>query len=338
MPILEEKQKFLNTTRVQFPAKLRLLYEFGIFALSVSQVGSVRGNARLWTEKPNTAKSKAFRLLDHPQFAVLIPELLKTLSLVNAGSILSLDFSDFNGWQVLVFALHTRNGRAIPVYFEIIRYPIKEDSQNIFVTETIEHLVQLVGCRPMLVMDRGFACPHIIEYLASRKHLFIVRIKKDKTFRHVAITRTVKACATRSTDQRILIYKHKLRLVISDKKRGAKERWYLVTNDTLHARNTIVKHYYHRFEIEEFFKDAKWINGMEHTRFEKQQSIAIVLWFVILGWWIMHLAFKILPAYPADGTKQKNRLGVMRAWMEEMEREKNLIVMKYLKKELTPIL
>jgi hypothetical protein len=37
----------------------------------------------------------------------------------------AVDFSDFgNGFQVLMFAKQTRKGRALPLYFEILRYPI----------------------------------------------------------------------------------------------------------------------------------------------------------------------------------------------------------------------
>jgi hypothetical protein len=337
MRILEQKQKFLNQTVKHMPAKLRLLYEFGIFALSCSRIMSIRGNARCHIGNHHTAKSKAFRLLNHDAFTSLIPELLQSLSLVHWNSIISLDFSDFHGWQVLTFALHTRKGRAIPVYFEIIRYPLTKDWQNVFIKEAVEHFVSLVGCTPMIVMDRGFACPSIAEYLADTCHPFIIRIKQCKQYETLSTHRKVKANNAPKGDLRVCIYNKKLRLVISDLKPGMDERWYLITNDTIHARSTIIKRYYYRFEIEEFFKDAKWIQGMEHTTFEKKESIAIVLWFVLIGWWIMYRARPLLSSYPEQKTRQKNRISFMRAWMEAEEREKNQLVRQYYAQQLTPV-
>jgi hypothetical protein len=46
-----------------------------------------------------------------------------------------------------------------------------------------------------------------------------------------------------------------------------------------------VKRYYHRFEIEEFFRDAKRLLGLEYVNFRKEESFSTALWFVMTGMW-----------------------------------------------------
>jgi hypothetical protein len=48
--------------------------------------------------------------------------------------------------------------------------------------------------------------------------------------------------------------------------------------------------YYHRFEIEETFRDIKTILGLRRTKLTKPNSLAILLWFVNLGIIILFLA------------------------------------------------
>jgi hypothetical protein len=44
--------------------------------------------------------------------------------------------------------------------------------------------------------------------------------------------------------------------------------------------------YYHRFEIEEVFKDAKHLFGLETRQFKLPERLTTVLWFVVLGFWL----------------------------------------------------
>ncbi len=46
----------------------------------------------------------------------------------------------------------------------------------------IERFVAIVGCQPIFVFDRGFACPAIIKYMAKQDLRFIIHIKKRKRF------------------------------------------------------------------------------------------------------------------------------------------------------------
>lgn len=183
MNILKQKWGFFNHSLSLVPSQLQRLYTFGFWALAGERVISMRGNARQVVENANTAKTKAWRLLKNRRWRSVIPSLLVDLKFVTEATIVCLDFSDFHGWQILTFALQTHKGRAIPIYFDLIRYPITEKSQNIFIVSAIEEFVSIVGCRPKLVMDRGFACPSILKHLAQEGHLFVARVKGDKQFR-----------------------------------------------------------------------------------------------------------------------------------------------------------
>lgn len=109
-----------------------------------------------------------------------------------------------------------------------------------------------------------------------------------------------------------------LRFVISDKKERARESWYLVTSDTDSTRENIITTYYHRFEIEEFFRDAKRVLGLEFVRFKKATSLAVVLWFLLLGQWFLSSVEE-----KTEELNERNRMKLsrMRYVFEMMRRE-----------------
>lgn len=325
MSILKQKWVFFNRTLAFIPKQLHPLYAFGFRALTAQRVTSVRGNARQVVTNPHTAKTKAWRLLKNRRWTHVIPRLLVQLNIMTPHSIVCLDFSDFHGWQILTFAIQTHRGRAIPVYFEIIKYPITEHSQNIFIVAAIERFFMLLHFRPKLVMDRGFACPHILKHLAQQEHLFVVRVKSIKEFLNWQ-QRLFKAKNTATRDQVVTGYTHPLRLIVSDKLAGMKQPWYLITNDFFSTREELITDYYHRFEIEEFFKDAKWLLGLEWVRFLKMQSMAAVLWFVILGLWFL---YSIESQKPRPVWKNHHAVSFNRYLWEAMQREKNQLAAQY---------
>ena len=82
-------------------------------------------------------------------------------------------------------------------------------------------------------------------------------------------------------------YGRNLCLIVSPNKENVKEPWYIITNDFNKSAEEICDIYYHRFEIEEFFKDAKHLYGLEKIKFKTVRSLKMVLWFVILGFWFL---------------------------------------------------
>lgn len=319
MNSIQQKMKFLNTTIETVPKKLQSLYRFGFSILSFREIHSLRSNSRLLSLNWHTAKSKVFRVMKSKNLLKVFSKLLLSLSIVSEKDILAVDFSDFNGFQVLMFAKQTRKGRAVPVYFEILEYPVQKNSQNIFVVNTIENLSNTLGFRPKLVFDRGFACPSIIAYLCQKKHFFVIRIKKSKGVTDKETGEILSVRESRENDFKVIAYEQKnLRIVISDIPKDNNDPWYLVTNDLRSKRETIVKTYYHRFEIEEFFRDAKRVMGLEYVKFKKKRSLAIALWFVMLGMWFV----QTLEETKQDKSlREKMRLSRVRYFFEKMNAE-----------------
>jgi len=288
MNIIKQKWEFLNSTLSSVPKQAKKLYAFGFIVFSLRKIDSLRANSRIPDLNWHTAKSKAYRLTVNRKLDNVFCSLINDLTIVRKKDIIAVDFSDFNGFQVLLFAKQTKKGRTVPVYFEIITYPIKKDSQNIFIIQAIEKFARLVGFRPKLVMDRGFACPSIIAHLSQKKHLFVIRVKKIKTVQDRLSGLKFKVIDSLKNDCLVFSYEQKLRLVVSDEiPEDENEPWYLITNDFKSTREKIIENYYYRFEIEEFFRDAKRLLGLEYAHFKKQRSLSIVLWFVILGIWFI---------------------------------------------------
>ena len=284
MNILKQKWIFLNKTKNGVPLQISKLYSFGLQVLTARAITSLRANSRLIPLNWNTTKSKMYRLLSNARIPLVFVVLLQSLSLVGEKDIVVIDFSDFgNGFQVLMFAKQTKRGRAIPLYFEILQYPIQKGSQNLFVIKAIRNFKNIVGFKPKLVFDRGFACPYIVKFLAQNKYIFIIRIKKGKSASNVHSMKIFLVKENLEKDTLVYMYSKRLRLVISDQSENMKEPWYLITNDFNSSGKKIIELYYHRFEIEEFFRDAKRLLNLEHVRFEKELSLKTSLWFAKIG-------------------------------------------------------
>jgi len=318
MNIVKQKMEFLNSTLVCVPKQVKKLYVFGFAILAFREISSLRSNSRLLGLNWNTAKSKAHRITDNEKIQKVFPALINRLKIVHEIDVIAVDFSDFNGFQILMFAKQTREGRTVPVYFEILTYPIQKDSQNAFVIKAIENFVKLIGFRPKLVFDRGFACPSIIQHLSEQNHKFIIRTKKIKKIADKETGEVFKAKDAPKNDLLVTAYEKELRIIISDQLEEMDEPWFLITNDFESKRAKIIDEYYHRFEIEEFFRDAKRLLGLEYVKFKKQKSLAIILWFVIVGIWFLWTLKET-----KEDTIQRNkmRLSKVRYFLEKMKAE-----------------
>jgi hypothetical protein len=93
-----------------------------------------------------------------------------------------------------------------------------------------------------------------------------------------------------SGDEMVVVAGCKLRVVRSKKNRVNAEPWYILTSDTKRTPRQVIKTYYHRFEIEESFRDIKSILGLRRTKLMKPLSLAILFWLVSLGILLLYLA------------------------------------------------
>ena len=286
MNILKQKAVFFQEVSYFAQKQTQKLFSFGLQTFALKPIQSLRSNARLSSFSWYAVKMKTCRLAGNAKIPKIFPRILKHLNIVNRGDIIAVDFSDFgNGILALMFAKQTRKGRAIPLYFET--YIPKKDFQNPFIIQAIQHLENILGFKPYLVFDRGFACPDIIKFLDENGFKFIIRVKKIKQFSLAGDDAKFKAKNAPGNDQIVSAYSCGPRLIVSDPDGKNDEPWYLVTNDFENSRDAIIDNYYHRFEIEEFFRDAKRLLGMEHLNLKKELSLEVVLWFVILSVWFL---------------------------------------------------
>lgn len=289
------------------PLRLIHLFKFGLETLSLPKFESLNSNARIWggVDSRSTAESKMYRLLKNETLQRLFPKILKTLGWISPQSVIIVDFSTFTaGWlhpefQVLTFGLQTFLGRAIPLFFDIIRYPIKkEGSQNIFIISAVKQFKEIFGFYPQFVLDRGFAVPALVEFFIGEGITFYVRSKSGKVVKLLSmreitnieeLDKLIPAGKIKEKDVTVKVYGQPLRLVISDHNGKHKEPWFILTNDFTSSRKQVLETYYHRFEIEETFKDLKHLKSLEKTQIKSERSFRTTLWFMIIGCWLAYL-------------------------------------------------
>jgi hypothetical protein len=311
-------------------------FSFGLQAYSLRSFQSATGNARMVVKNANTAATKTDRLLANQGLADHLGTIFDSLDLVKPNSFLNVDHSDMHGLLALVAALQTRKGRAIPAMVEATyasTIPAASDkpkwqklraamtaSRRVqsFTGHTIDALQDMadrLGFWPKLVFDRGFGNESIVTHLAAEGCIFYVRLKAGRLVDLDGQEIEVKALAERYTT--VQLFGLTLRVIRSPKSRRAKEPWYILTNDFGSSRTKIVRIYYHRFEIEETFRDMKHIFELKRTRLQKPNSLKILLWLVCLGIALLYLVTK--PAKHIAHSHPKKQTSWLRRAYEQLQ-------------------
>jgi Transposase DDE domain len=158
------------------------------------------------------------------------------------------------------------------------------------VIDSLQDFHDRLGFWPKLVFDRGFGNESLITHLAAEGCVFYVRLKAGRFVEFDGQKTEIKQL--KEKDAIVQLFGRRLRVVRSPKSRRAKEPWYILTNDSVSSRAKVVKIYYHRFEIEETFKDMKHIFELKRTRLQKPNSLKVILWLVSLGIAILYLVTK----------------------------------------------
>jgi transposase len=184
--------------------------------------------------------------------------------------------------------------------------------------DALQNFADRLGFWPKLVFDRGFGNESIIEHLSSQRATFYIRLKAGRYVEYDG--ERTEVTQLKEKDSTIELFGLTLRIIRSPKSRRAKEPWYILTNDFTSSRNKIVKIYYHRFEIEETFRDIKHIWEMKRTRLHKPNSLKILLWFVCLGIALLYLATKPKKAKLYAGHRKK-QVSWLRQAYEAYQRE-----------------
>lgn len=276
----------------------------GVAELSLREFGSLNAAGRHIGVSRFTGENRIRRTVTDDRLANQLQRLLVTEVLAGRSGYVfcSLDHSQFGPFCIAVLAVSNRAGRAIPVWCQV------NLSESALITPLLTALDALLGglassapgLKPVLVMDRWFASDKLFNLFAKHGAYFIARTKSDKRIClpwDTSWQRTV-IQEVSHLELEITYRKHRLRLVRSELRPGMKdpEPWFLLTNlpaptskgapDGL-TRRQLLNRYAERFEIEEAFKDLKWLQRLEWQQVRKPEVIRSLLLFSFLGWWLL---------------------------------------------------
>jgi len=278
---------------------------FGVQALSFQEFSSLNRAGRQLSRNRLTGETRIRRIVKDRVLSSQIKSLIihEVFSGRSGYVYCSLDHSQFGPFCIAVLALSQRKGRAIPIWCQV---NVSEAALVSPLITALEELFALLGeispgLKLVLVMDRWFASDRIISLISDRGHYFIVRSKGDKLVRlpYDPGWRREPLGDISQEELPITYRGRELRFVRSDFKPGMKggEPWFLLTNlpEDI-SRRQILNRYAERFEIEEAFKDLKWLQRLEWQQIKKPEVIESLLHFVFLGWWLLwQLEGKNLP-------------------------------------------
>lgn len=309
-------------------------FRFGLEAYGLRSFTSARGNARMVGPNPKTAIRKSERLFSNTKLTDVLGIIFDSLKLVKPSDYLNVDHSDMNGLMALVGAIQTRKGRAIPAMVEatynndlsarddakprekLLRKARTEarlwQSFTGHVIDSLQDLHDRLGFWPKLVFDRGFGNESLVTHLNAEGAIFYIRLKAGRFVEFDG--QKVEIKKLKGNDTTIYLFGLKLRVIRSVKNRRAKEPWYILTNDFSSSRDKVTRIYYHRFEIEETFRDIKHIWGLKLTRLNKPNSLKLILWLVSLGIALLHLVTK-----PIKQSNPKKQTSWLRQAYEQLQ-------------------
>lgn len=334
-----------NTFLGAVPRKWRPQLAFGLRAYSLTTYQSAASNARRIVANPHTAARKSERLLANVRLGNTLGAVFDTLHLVKPNSYVNCDHSDMHGLTAFVGAVQTRNGRAIPCLVEttysdrlsakgdapprrkrLRTARTKEREYRSFTGHYIDALQDFhdrLGFWPKLVFDRGFGNESLVTHLAAEDATFYIRLKAGRYVELDGKKREVKQL--QENDATVRLFGMTLRVIRSPRGRRAKEPWYILTNDFGSSRDRIVRIYYHRFEIEESFKDLKHLFEFDHARFTKPNSLKILLWLIFLGIAVLYIIVKP-PQATGSSIHPKKHVSWLRAAYEQLQQGYALLV------------
>jgi hypothetical protein len=310
---------------------------FGLQALTIKPFVSLASNARATIAHPDTASTNMDRLVANAGLARELSTVVAGLGMVTSRSVLACDHSDMNGLLTFMGAIQTKRGRAIPCVLETLysqflpastdaskrkqklRQARKEAGIHLYdqALACLEQLALDLGFWPRLVFDRGFGGISFIRGLMEHEAIFYVRLKAG---RFVELGgEECKVGELPANDMRITLGGLRLRVVRSDEPDDG-EPWLILTSDLTKSRRKIIRIYYHRFEIEESFKDLKHVLNLKLMKLTKPLSLKILLWFAALRFILAYLASHRDPRY-GNRRHPKKRISWFRRLSEALVRE-----------------
>jgi hypothetical protein len=340
-------RRFIQANFTQnIPIRLRQQFKLGVNAFALTPVSSCNANSRkVHGGSYASAEQEMFRLLHNTRLMDLVWQTYAQLNQVKPSDVVNIDYSTIGSLAILGFAKQTRRGRAIPVFMEslpsntggqkkthrkylnnITAYTEWKETtgydQYSFVMQALGKLFQLYGAKPRLALDRGFDVKSLIQFMHRDNWTFYVRSKSD----HIVHLNGGECRQVRDLAAGSYLVKRagcNLRLVVGQRKSGCKEPWYILTNDFSSSQQAIMQIYYHRFEIEECFRDLKSLFGVSKTPLRRWQSLGVVIVFMCIGIFCAMAYQTDKTTYPKEYTRhKKKRLSLVRIWVEAIERER----------------
>lgn len=268
----------------------------GINQLSFQEFSSLNAAGRKLGGNRWTGESRLRRTVTDTRLSDQLQYLLVTEALASRAGYryCSLDHSQFGPFCIAVLAISNRAGRAIPIWCQVnvseaaLIQPLLTALKELFVF-LAEHAPKL---KLTLVMDRWFASDKLFRLFREYGIYFIARSKGDKLVQLPWDPSWWREPLDDISQPELTVtYRsHTLRFIRSDYKDGMKgdEPWFLLTNLPEEiTRRMVLNRYAERFEIEEAFKDVKWLQRLEWQRVRKPTVIRSLLLFVFLGWWLL---------------------------------------------------
>jgi hypothetical protein len=276
-------------------AKARRFF-LGVEQFSLSEFSSLNAAGRKLGLNRWTGENRIRRLVTDIVLGDHLQQLLvgEALASHKGQWYCSLDHSQFGPFCIAILAVSHRKGRAIPIWCQV---NVSEAGLIAPLLAALQELFQFLNKQApqlelVLVMDRWFASDKLFSLFESYGIFFIARTKSDKLVQLPWDPSWWKEPIHDISHKElpIIYHSHKLRLIRSDYNEKMKdpEPWFLLTNlpDSI-TRRMVLHRYADRFEIEEAFKDVKWLQRLEWQRVRKPEVIRTLLLFVFLGWWLL---------------------------------------------------
>jgi hypothetical protein len=321
--------KIESLAKEYVPTRLRERFAEGVASFGLTDFTSLNTSGRMLRDNPETGKQRVYRLGRDSRMVGFVRTIILHEFLPKAGKLhLSLDHSQFGPFYIAVLALCPRKGRAIPIWLEV------QKRDNKLMKPLIKALGELCvemgddAARIILTMDRWFASPQLFQFLDSHQVGFICRIKSDLPLMTPWDPYNTVVAGQISHEELAVEYAGMdLRSVRSDYHEGMKqeEPWFLLTNITAEqlSRRQVINYYAKRFEIEEFFKDIKWVQRYEWHQIKKKAVMHVVLSFAFLGWWLLYgcLTQIVRVSRTRKLKRTRDRLSWFRSCWEAVQRE-----------------
>lgn len=299
----------------------------GVAVLSLEEFSSLNAAGRRLSGNRYTGENRVRRAITDTGLADQLQSLLlaEAFGMRSGHLYCSMDHSQFGPFCIAVLAVSVRKGRAIPVWCQI---NVSEAALIVPLLSALQLLLATLqaiapNLKPVFVMDRWFASDRLLTLFENYGAYFITRTKSDKK-----VVLPWDPSWWRTPIQEVshlelpITYRsHKLRLIRSELRSDMKdpEPWFLLTNLPEEiTRRQILNRYAERFEIEEAFKDVKWLQRLEWQRVKRPEIMRTLLLFVFLGWWLLKCC--IDPVLANDRVHPKKQLSWFRRAWEYLQR------------------